>query len=521
MTRHALWPALGVLVCSCVMVACAISFAQTEAVWVDESTQLSGLTLGFSEQLFWLAGRMDHPFTVPADRMPPVSYWLGRIWAQAFGLTEMSLRMMGIVLGLCAMPALWRAGRRVGGPVAGLFVVAFLFTSPSFILQTVEIRAYPLFFCLSSWAAYVFVRLIMDAPDQKDGQRLIVLTVLLVVMSYTHFYGIVASGVLFLTVLVHRLLSGLSVKILLICGALGTLLLAGVLPFVLRSVAMTGSGESGGEVSAVLAETLRLVFRLISSPVLLASPAALALALAGVGTLAVCVLVAVFRPSGAEGNRGLIFLLGPIVIGLVLLTVIRTQTASFAILAPHYNLWLWPLVSIALACAFALRGLWARRVVHAAAACVIAAQLVGLALLMTHKSFYSHGPAEAIAMQIETPARTLVIHDAEGLWGQSYFPLSYLTRGALEQWLVFADGHVQRITKPGLVDIADPETEKQGFERIIHVRTAELDSRQLAALVRNAATCQPAPAPRGVVAAPQEIRSFCAYFAASYSVTTP
>lgn len=521
MTKQAAFAALCLIATSCVMVFCALSFARAQAIWVDETTQLSGLTLGFAEQVSWLFGRMEHPFTVPADRMPPLSYWLGRIWANVFGLTEDSLRFLGIVAGVCAMPALFLAGRRVGGLLGGLFAVAFLFTSPSFVIQTVEIRAYPVFFCLSAWATCVFVHIVTQEKGTDDRRAMIALTVLLVTMSYTHFYGVVASAFFFLALLVFCLSAQKPVKMLLICGAVGIILLAGVVPFVLRSVTMTGSAtvDASGLYPA-LADALRLTFRLLTSPVLFARPFALGVALGGIVLLGSCLVLALLSRQQPWPRKTLLIILLPLVTGLVGLTLIRTQVSTFAILAPHYNLWLWPLASTALACTFALQGLWIRRVVHVAAACVIAAQLAGLATLMTHKTLYSHGPAEAIAAQIDSPDTTLVVHDAEGLWAQSYFPLSYLTDGKMVQWLAYPDGRYERITKPGLVAIADPEAEQRTFKQVLYVQTGELDSMQLARITQDAQACHLAPTHLMATQKPEDIRTFCGYISALHSTQT-
>ena len=42
----------------------AVRFAAGQSVWTDEATQLSGLSLGFADQLKWLAGRLPQAFTV-------------------------------------------------------------------------------------------------------------------------------------------------------------------------------------------------------------------------------------------------------------------------------------------------------------------------------------------------------------------------------------------------------------------------------------------------------------------------
>src|SRR5262245_31798830 len=71
----------------------AIGFAFRQELWVDEASQLSGLTLQPVEMLRWLAGHEWGRFGVPGDRSPPGSYVAGWIWSRTFGLSEISLRI--------------------------------------------------------------------------------------------------------------------------------------------------------------------------------------------------------------------------------------------------------------------------------------------------------------------------------------------------------------------------------------------------------------------------------------------
>ena len=487
---------------------------------MDESTQLSGITLGFGEQILWLTGRIEHPFDVPPDRMPPVSYWIGRLWALFFGFNEEALRSLGITMAICAAPALFLSGRLASGLWGGVFAVAFLFTSSSFVIQMVEIRAYPLLFCLAAWATYILMRLVTDPTEQTEKRNFLVLTGLLILMSYTHFYGIVMSGFVFFALLMQRIVARKSLTFLLTCAGAGLVALAGVLPFVLQAVDMTAPAAAQAKgVVQVLPDAARLVFRLIASPVLLATPAALVAALTGISVLALCGIIVLVKRENVETCKSLSVILLVLVTGLVGLTLIRSQVASFEILAPHYNLWMLPLVGVALSCGFALTSPIPRGAVRAAAVALIAAQLVGMNTLMAHKTLYSHGYGEALAARITDPERTLVIYDATGLWGAGYFPLAYLTKSALTQWLAHPDGHMQQITKSGLVDLDTPDVLEAEFETVIRVYAKAMTSRQLTEVARDPAKCRLPSSDVLSQASSAEIITFCAYQAASYIIT--
>ena len=85
--------------------AAAIAFARHQAIWIDETTQLFGLTLPFGQQLDWLSGAVQIASGVPPDRAAPMSYWLGGIWAALYGLGEMQMRLVGILCMLAGAPA--------------------------------------------------------------------------------------------------------------------------------------------------------------------------------------------------------------------------------------------------------------------------------------------------------------------------------------------------------------------------------------------------------------------------------
>ena len=519
MTRSPVLTHLAALAICAVMAGCALAFAQAQTIWVDESTQLSGLSLGYLEQWTWLAAWSDHPFAVPADRMPPLSYWLGRTWSMAFGLSETSMRVFGIVAILCAAPALFLAGRRVGGPTAGLFAMAVLLLSPSLVMQGVEIRAYPVLFALSAWATYVFVLLITSEDRSHDRRRLIWLTALLVASCYTHFYGLVLSGMIFVVLLAERILSHKPVGPVLICGLVGGIVALGTVPFIAAAVALSGSGGADSlSLAQIVADAARLAFRILASPVLLASPVALVAALGGLAILA-NILIWASLTGSAEGevrNRFLV-LSGPIVLAFLTLSLAATQVSTFALFAPHYNLWMMPLVGVIFALAFAVPGRWSRVLVRVSALCIIGAQVIGLWTLISHRSLYSHGPSEAIASRIGDPSRTLVIHDATGLWAHSYFPLSYLTDGDLTQWLQEPGSPPRRVVKGGLETVEQPEDARRSFDTVIHVYTVSLDSAQLAEIVKNDEACQIPPGPLPV-ASEAPVQIYCAYVAARYTV---
>src|SRR6516165_12442891 len=68
-------------------------FAHAQNIWLDETTQLSGITLSPWEMLRWLSGINADRFGVPADRMPPVSYAVDWLWLRLAGSSVIGFRL--------------------------------------------------------------------------------------------------------------------------------------------------------------------------------------------------------------------------------------------------------------------------------------------------------------------------------------------------------------------------------------------------------------------------------------------
>jgi uncharacterized membrane protein len=142
----------------------AVRFAAQQSVWTDEATQLSGLGLGFADQLRWLAGRLPQTFAVPPDRMPPLSYWLGSIWTHAFGNSVLAARYLSVCLSVASLFVLWAVARQYLERRTALICAALLALSPNFVVEAAEIRAYAAFIFFSTLLIYGYLRLLAARP---------------------------------------------------------------------------------------------------------------------------------------------------------------------------------------------------------------------------------------------------------------------------------------------------------------------------------------------------------------------
>lgn len=507
----------AVLICLAFVLG-AVIFAQAQALWVDETTQLSGLALPFDTQLSWLTGQRDPGLAVPPDRMPPLSYWLGGLWSSLFGLSETSMRAFGITMVLTAAPALWMTGQMAGGPRGGLFALGFVLLAPGMLIQAGEIRTYPLFFMLCAWAIWAFARILLADDNDRETGRLVAVAVFAVAAAYAHFFGLLMAACLFAVLLLDRLAKGLAPWRLLGVGALALLVAAGLVPFAMNAVGVTGGIEdmTGAGTTpppglgALLAQMAQLSLRLAVHGVHLAYLPALVLVLAGAALLAFLVLS---RPG--PGARPLMVLL-PIALGLVLLAGIDRALDGFTTFAAHYNLWMVPLAALFLAFAFAPEApRWRAYLASGAGLALVLGHLIANTALLRAPALYSHGPGEWIAAAIEDPAQTLIIHDGTGVWGHAYFPVVFLTDGAVTQALQNPDGLA--VLVPGNTEpVLDQDAFIAEFETVLLVSARNLGSAELGAMARGAEACDPVPLPDSFaafeIAAP---KSYCAFVAAT------
>lgn len=507
MTRQ-LWAEIGlVLLCIALYLVLAATFAAGQSIWVDETTQLVGLELSFGEQLSWLVGRSDLALGVPPDRMPPLSYWIGILWSTAFGLSEQSMRWMGIISVALAAPALYLSGRLVGGVAGGLLLLGFVLLSGTAVATATTIRAYPLYLLFISWAAYFYCLLIVRGDSLP---RFVGIGLFLLAASYTHFFGIVAASSIIVALLADRLWRGQPVRHILGFGLLGAVALVGMVPFVLAALGVSsGAPSDGGGLMTRLVDTAGLAYRLVAHPAQLGVPFLTELHLAAVGALAFLIVGWMVVTGNA---RIPVALAMPLVLGFAILFAASMVIGAFAVHAAHYNLWMVPFAGLILACAFApglgtplshIR-LWGARIAGTLAVCTTLTATISMA---RNAELYSNGPGNWMRAQISDWSDTLVVHSADGPWGSLYFALYYHSDGELEQWLIQEDGSLQRIGHSGLQEISSPDASTGSYAVTLQANSFSLNSREIADLVRGHRNCTDfAPARAGT-----DQSTFCAY----------
>lgn len=471
--------------------AISFRFATRQELWMDETTQLSGLSLGPIEVVRWLLGEhVDRFGGIPGDRMPPVSYWLGWLWARLFGLSEMSLRILGLLLGGGALLFVYGAAKQLGGKAAAVVAGLTFALSPNVIVASVEVRAYPLLLLCSASACWFACHIICGSSNARSWTGMVLS---LIVASYTHFFGVVLAGSLFTAIAwrVARLRAPGSL-VAPIASALALALASiGLLPFVkgaarLEAQANTELATSSVGLPARL-EVPRAAFRLVYR-ILNGHPALsvyLPLMIAGLTGTLVCLGIAVWCDRQARSMART--LASVVLVGLVVVLTCKIFVSRFDALSATYNLWMVPFVSVVAATSLAGISGGGRWAAWSAAALMLCANAGATAVLLGHASVFAHTPGDRLNARLLAAGQvsdTVVIHDGEGPWHHAYCPLQFAYGRRLRQYVYRAQPNAA-FTVSSLPDAFETtELDALRAKRVLLVSFAHQPAAELARFIR-------------------------------------
>jgi 4-amino-4-deoxy-L-arabinose transferase-like glycosyltransferase len=422
-------------------VVVAVRFAAQQSVWTDESTQLSGLSLGLADQLRWLVGRLPKLFAVPPDRMPPLSYWLGSAWIRAFGDTVLTARCLSVTLSVASLFALWAAARLYLNRRTALICVTLLAFSPNFIVEAAEIRAYAAFIFFSALLVYCYLRLLSARPN-PSALDLWMFSLAAALCSYTHFFGILISAGAFSCLLAFYLPhyprpEGLRI----VHKAKWPLLfyvmaLSGLMPFVFAAVRNSSGGDMRTAAvtlpfSVRIHGVIKVTYRLFSHQSMLGIPGLSAAALlAGL-------LLMIFGTTPGSDQRGRQLLLF-VFVNFILVALVGASTSAFSAFSPTYNVWALPVVALLSGTALIHQSRYIRALSGLCVTLLIAADCYAALRLSTAGELYGHTRTNVVKDAIdEAGAKDVIVlyaNDAPAI----YFAMLYFYNGGLRQY--FAEG---------------------------------------------------------------------------------
>jgi hypothetical protein len=426
-------------------------FARAQDIWLDESTQLSGITLKFWEMLRWLSGADPDRLGVPGDRMPPISYALDWLWLRLYGSSEIGFRLFHsaiVIAGISYLAAVtWRELGR-GATIAWL---GFLVLSPKLIQTGVEIRAYPIFFAVTCVQTAVFMRL-LACPKKTDLRLLAAFVVLCLLAIYTHFYGVVSSCAFFLALGIAFIRTPAALAEIIgafVVVAVGSL---GLVPFTLgaaevsRVLFVPETATAPVFVERSIVQCLTYLLKLPGDSANMVSvPASLLFFSGTIALLLASVFAALTRARIGKSKPVdwcIVVLASGILVTMAAGFFVSTRTLDA--LKASYSVWL--LVPLSL-----LIGTGATSVIGfrlwdvAGRTLAVSALFVGAGMstytFLDHASMFVHGPNRFVgALYDKALAPKAIVYEAGAAWGWSYVPLQYSHHGEVVQYRASDDG---------------------------------------------------------------------------------
>lgn len=168
------------------------------AFWNDEviTVERAGSPIHdgpFSPLQIW-----KHTATTTYDQVPGY-FWLVAAWDNALGWSEFSTRLLSLLAGILGVAFVYRLGRDLHSPVAGLGAAAALASSAFFVVYLHEARAYALSVLLSTVTIWLYWQII----SRPTGWRMqIMLALCAAGLLYTHYF---AALIVFAICLYHLL----------------------------------------------------------------------------------------------------------------------------------------------------------------------------------------------------------------------------------------------------------------------------------------------------------------------------
>ena len=132
-----------------IIAGCWISYIGTQqAIWFDENYSITLARQSFADILS-LTG---------VDAHPPLYYLLLKIWANSFGWSEFSLRLMSVIVASAGMFVAVALTRHLFSAKVALAVMPFIAFAPFIVRYGYEVRMYALAFLIGVLATYVLVK---------------------------------------------------------------------------------------------------------------------------------------------------------------------------------------------------------------------------------------------------------------------------------------------------------------------------------------------------------------------------
>ncbi|WP_432412274.1 glycosyltransferase family 39 protein [Rasiella sp. SM2506] len=138
---------------------------------------------------------------VGGDVHPPLHNILSKYWAENFGYTDTSLRMLNVILGVIGVLSVYHVAKLLISKRVAIIALWLAVVNSFLIEYSQEVRAYILLFVLANYSYYFFIKFIRSPKDSKSLLYYIIITA---AALYTHYFALfimVSQGVTLLFVM--------------------------------------------------------------------------------------------------------------------------------------------------------------------------------------------------------------------------------------------------------------------------------------------------------------------------------
>jgi hypothetical protein len=175
---------LVVAVGAVLLASVVLRFVTQSELWFDEALSVNIARLPIGD----LQEALRH------DGAPPLYYVLLHYWIEAFGTRRLRRPVLSGLFSVATLPAIWFAGRRVGGTRVAWLALLVLATSPYAIRYATEARMYALVMFLVAWG-YLALRRALERPSLFRLAIVAVIAAALMYAQYWSFYLLAVVGV--------------------------------------------------------------------------------------------------------------------------------------------------------------------------------------------------------------------------------------------------------------------------------------------------------------------------------------
>lgn len=144
--------------------------------------------LWYDEMMVYIQACKSFPIEIIKDCIlvdvhMPVYQLLLSLWMKVFGNNDIVIRGLSVVIGTLGVPAIYFAGKELGGKRLGVIAALLLAVNSCSIYYSQELKFYIMLILFSSCSAFFFLRL-LDKQDRKNYAGF-VLTNLMIIYTFT------------------------------------------------------------------------------------------------------------------------------------------------------------------------------------------------------------------------------------------------------------------------------------------------------------------------------------------------